>query len=86
MSRTFVAGLFAVVSIPVCAAIAVGAFLLADGALGRVVSQHDPIVVLFSGVLGMWIVVLFGLLTETAGNLADRYCQAKILHASRSCH
>ena len=85
MPRTFVAGLFLLVSIPMCAAVAVGAFLLADGALGRVVSRHDPVVVLSSGILGMWSVVLFGLLLEKAGNLADRYSQVKLRDASRSC-
>jgi len=76
--RTFVQGLFAVISLPVCSLCAAGAYVAATWLFAHTVARPGPYTVLVSGLFAMWSVVLFGFLLEQADSVANRLVPAPL--------
>ena len=68
--RTIAEFALAGLSVVVCAGLALGAYLAADGALDRAIPPDRPALTLVRGLVAMWAVVLFAWLLEQAERLA----------------
>ncbi len=76
--KTLAEGLFAIVSVPVCAGLALGAYMVANWLFALACPQASTYRVLVSGLFAMWGVVLFGLLFEESNRIAGGLSQPAV--------